>query len=154
MARFRPYRLVPRGLVNLRELGLVGVMSGVTQLILAAFLQSALIALLLLAWTYLALMSVEFFARDWLKARPITYMWTHMLIVPLVDYYATACDWPANGEAQPNVQAHARIAVWARVLQPAELVSRVGDAARLQTQSPIYGADAGLITRILFSRFA
>ena len=100
--RFRPYRPVPRGLVNLRELGLVGVLSAITQLALAAFLQPALIVLLLLAWTYLALMSVEFFARDWLKARPITYMWTHMLIVPLVDYYATACDWLAQGAAQPS----------------------------------------------------
>ena len=101
-ARFRPYRPVPRGLVNLHELGLVGVLSAITQLALAAFLQPALIVLLLLAWTYLALMSVEFFARDWLKARPITYMWTHMLIVPLVDYYATACDWLAQGAAQPS----------------------------------------------------
>lgn len=101
-ARYRPYRPVPRGLVNLRELGLVGVLSAITQLALAAFLQPALIALLLLSWIYLALMSVEFFARDWLKARPITYMWTHMLIVPLVDYYATACDWLAQGAAQPS----------------------------------------------------
>jgi 4-hydroxybenzoate polyprenyltransferase len=44
-------------------------------------------------WGYLALMSREFFVRDWLKARPITYMWTHMLIMPLIDLYATACDW-------------------------------------------------------------
>ncbi len=101
-ARFRPYRPVPRGLVNLRELGLVGLLSGLTQLVLAAFLQPALVALLVLTWTYLALMSVEFFARDWLKARPITYMWTHMLIVPLVDYYATACDWLVNGPGQPR----------------------------------------------------
>ena len=70
MARFRPYRLVPRGLVNLRELGLVGVMSGVTQLILAAFLQPALIVLLLLAWTYLALMSVEFFCARLAQGTP------------------------------------------------------------------------------------
>jgi hypothetical protein len=26
-----------------------------------------------------------FCVRDWLKARPITYLWTHMLIMPLVD---------------------------------------------------------------------
>jgi len=29
----------------------------------------------------LALMSVEFFAPNWLKARPFTYMWTHMAIL-------------------------------------------------------------------------
>jgi hypothetical protein len=101
-SRFRPYRPVPRGLVTLHELGVLGVVSAMTQLVLAVLLQPSLVILLVLAWTYLALMSVEFFARDWLKARPITYLWTHMLIVPLVDYYATACDWLANGQAQPN----------------------------------------------------
>ncbi len=100
--RFRPYRPVPRGLVKLRELGTLGILSAITQLIFAVLLQPSLVILLVLTWTYLAFMSVEFFARDWLKARPITYMWTHMLIVPLVDYYATACDWLANGQAQPS----------------------------------------------------
>lgn len=100
--RFRPYRPVPRGLVTLRELGFVGALAAVTQFSLALALQPSLILLLVLAWAYLALMSVEFFARDWLKARPITYLWTHMLIVPLVDYYATACDWLAQGAAQPS----------------------------------------------------
>ena len=101
-SRYRPYRPVPRGLVKLRELGMLGVLSALTQFALALFLQPSLVVLLVLAWAYLALMSVEFFAREWLKARPITYLWTHMLIVPLVDYYATACDWLANGEAQPR----------------------------------------------------
>lgn len=101
-SRYRPYRPVPRGLVKLSELKMLFVLSAISQLILAVFLQPSLVILLVLAWTYLTLMSVEFFARDWLKARPITYMWTHMLIVPLVDYYATACDWLANGQSQPN----------------------------------------------------
>jgi 4-hydroxybenzoate polyprenyltransferase len=101
-SRFRPYRPVPRGLVNLRELGVIGVLAAATQLVLAFALKPALAALLLLTWAYLALMSVEFFARDWLKARPITYLWTHMLIVPLVDFYATACDWLVAGLAQPS----------------------------------------------------
>ncbi len=101
-SRFRPYRPVPRGLVTLRELGVVGALAAATQLSLALALQPSLVVLLMLAWAYLALMSVEFCAREWLKARPITYLWTHMLIVPLVDYYATACDWLAQGQAQPR----------------------------------------------------
>jgi 4-hydroxybenzoate polyprenyltransferase len=52
-------------------------------------------------WTYLALMSKEFFARRWLKARPITYMVTHMAIMPLVDLYTTSCDWVPVGAARP-----------------------------------------------------
>lgn len=101
-SRYRPYRPVPRGLIKLRELGWLWVATGALQLLLALWLAPWLLLVLLIGWTYLALMSVEFFARDWLKARPITYLWTHMLIMPLVDLYATACDWvPAGMKAPP-----------------------------------------------------
>lgn len=91
--RYRPYRPVPRGLVTLRELGVLWVATGALQLLLAAALSWRLIPLLLVTWIYLGLMSREFFCREWLKKRPFTYMWSHMLIMPLIDLYATACDW-------------------------------------------------------------
>lgn len=97
-AMYRPYRPVPRGLVSLKELGVVFVLSAAIQLLLAVMYSPMLVAVLIIAWVYLALMSVEFFARDWLKARPITYLWTHMLIMPIVDFYATACHWIPTGE--------------------------------------------------------
>jgi hypothetical protein len=100
-ARYRPYRPVPRGLITLRELGAVGIAGAIIQLALAFWLAPTLVPFLLLAWGYLALMSKEFFVRDWLKARPITYMWTHMLILPLVDFYGTACDWRVANVAPP-----------------------------------------------------
>jgi len=92
-ATYRPYRPVPRGLVTLRQLGVVFVLSAAIQLTLALFFSPPLLIILFFAWAYLALMSVEFFAREWLVARPITYLWTHMLIMPIVDLYATACYW-------------------------------------------------------------
>ena len=49
----------------------------------------------------MALMTREFFVAEWLKARPFTYLWSHMLIVPLIDLYATACDWLPAGVAPP-----------------------------------------------------
>ena len=101
-SRYRPYRAVPRGLVTLRELGWLGVLAGAIQLALALWLQPALLWLLLVTWTYLALMSREFFLRDWLKARPFTYLWTHMLIMPLIDLYATACDWKVAEARLPS----------------------------------------------------
>ena len=94
--KYRPYRPVPRGLITLRELGWLWALTGVVQALAAWWLDARLLGLLLLNWTYLALMSREFFARQWLKARPVTYLWTHMLIMPLVDFYATACDWMTN----------------------------------------------------------
>lgn len=99
--KYRPYRPVPRGLVQLRELGVVGGGAAVIQLTLALLLAPRLVIVLLGGWLYLSLMSKEFFAREWLKARPITYLWTHMFIMPIVDFYATACDWVPTGETWP-----------------------------------------------------
>ncbi len=100
-SRYRPYRPVPRGLVKLRELAIVGVTGGVIQLGLALWLSPRLVALLLVTWAYLALMTREFFVREWIRERPITYLWTHMLIIPLTDFYATACDWQSAQAAPP-----------------------------------------------------
>ncbi len=96
--RFRPYRPVPRGLVTLRELAWVGVAGGALQLGLALWLDASLVGLLVPSWAYLALMTREFFAPRWLRAHPVIYMASHMLILPLVDLYATACDWRVAGE--------------------------------------------------------
>jgi 4-hydroxybenzoate polyprenyltransferase len=99
---FRPYRPVPRGLVTLRQLALVFLLAAATQLALALVLRPDMAFLLLVVWTYLAGMSKEFFVRDWLKARPLTYMLSHMLIMPLVDFYATGCDWLASAVPAPS----------------------------------------------------
>jgi len=101
-SRYRPYRPVPRGLVKLHELGNVGIAGAVVQLGLALWLSPRLVLLLLLTWAYLALMTREFFVRDWIRERPITYLWTHMLIIPLTDFYATACDWQGARVAPPS----------------------------------------------------
>lgn len=100
--RYRPYRPVQRGLVTLRELGTIAVAGAVIQLCLCLWLEPRLAKLILVPWVYLGLMSKEFFFRDWLKARPITYLWTHMLIMPLVDLFATGCDWLVAGLAVPT----------------------------------------------------
>ena len=100
-ARFRPYRPVPRGLVTLRELGVLGFIAALCQLALAFLLQLDLVLLLLVVWLYLALMSKEFFLGPWLRTRPILYLLSHMLIIPLVDLYTTACDWWPTGLGPP-----------------------------------------------------
>lgn len=96
-ARFRPYRPVPRGLVTLRELGVLGGIAAVLQLGLALGFDARLVPLLLLTLAYLALMSVEFFVGEWLRKQPFLYMASHMAIMPLIDFYATACDWLPAG---------------------------------------------------------
>jgi 4-hydroxybenzoate polyprenyltransferase len=102
-ARYRPYRPVPRGLVTLGELRVVGIAAIVLQAGLALSLMPSLLLLLAPIWIYLGLMQHEFFAGRWLRAHPVAYMTTHMAIVPLVDCYATACDWWVAGRHHPPV---------------------------------------------------
>jgi 4-hydroxybenzoate polyprenyltransferase len=96
-SRHRPYRPVPRGLVTLRELAWIGGAAAGVQLLLALALDPTIVWLLAIAWVYLALMTREFFAPRWLKRHPVVYMTSHMAILPLVDLYATACDWWVAG---------------------------------------------------------
>jgi len=97
-SKYRPYRPVPRGLIKLNELKWLGIGLLALQFAGAFFLYPKLVVLLLIAWLYLFLMTKEFFIHEWLKAHPFTYMWSHMIILPLIDFYNTACDWlPING---------------------------------------------------------
>lgn len=100
-ARYRPYRPVPRGLIRLPELGVVFILCGILQFGLTLWLHPPLLILLLITWLYLAAMSKEFFVREWLTQRPITYLWSHMLIMPLIDLFATSCDWLVAGLHRP-----------------------------------------------------
>lgn len=101
-ARWRPYRPVPRGLVKLSELRAIFIAAAFIQAAMACLLDWRLLGVLAIAWTYLGLMSVEFFCRDWLKARPVIYLITHMGIMPLVDYFATSCEWLPRGASTPE----------------------------------------------------
>ncbi len=88
--QYRPYRPVPRGLVRLSELAVLGVISAVLQLLLALWLAPPLFGLLAIIWAYFGLMCREFFVRPWLKAHPVAYVLSHMVIVPLIGGYAVA----------------------------------------------------------------
>lgn len=112
-ARWRPYRPVPRGLVKLRELAVLGVAVAVAQFILTGWWSTRITGsgsviywqlpgLLVMTWIYFGLMSKEFFAREWLKARPVVYLFSHMGIMPLVDWFATGCDWVPAGGGMPK----------------------------------------------------
>lgn len=95
--RHRPYRPVPRGLVSLSELLAVAILTAIAQVVLCLLLKPDLIPLLIGAWTYLGLMTGEFFAPDWLRKHPVVYMCSHMMILPIIDCFITACDWlPGN----------------------------------------------------------
>jgi hypothetical protein len=90
--------------VKLSELRRVFVVSALVQSALVAALDPRLFIVLGVAWLYLGLMCVEFFCRKWLKRRPVVYLLSHMGIMPLVDFFGTACEWlPRSGVAPANL---------------------------------------------------
>ena len=97
--RFRPERPIPRGLVSLRLIVALGLVSSVLCVLVAA--TAGVLWLLALVWAWLALMTVEFFAPLWLKARPVLYLLTHMAIMPLIDLMLTGVEWAGRGGPAP-----------------------------------------------------
>jgi 4-hydroxybenzoate polyprenyltransferase len=83
-------------------LGWIGIGAAAIQLAGSLWLRPLQALLLVVAWTWLALMSKEFFVHEWLKAHPVFYMLSHMVIMPVFDIYATACDWLMAGAAPPR----------------------------------------------------
>ena len=101
-ARWRPYRPVPRGLVTLRQLAFAGAICMWLQLAIALAVNAWLVPELFIVWAWFGLMSAEFFARGWLRAHPLIYIASHMLIVPLIDWYVSSFDWLVAGVPAPG----------------------------------------------------
>jgi 4-hydroxybenzoate polyprenyltransferase len=137
--RFRPYRPVPRGLVTLRGLGWLGGFAACVQAAASALVGARALAVLAVVWAYAALMGVEFFARSWLRARPLLYMASHMAIVPLlVAYVATCADAlaPAAGLLWLAAMSYLSFAVFEigrKIRAPAD------EAEGVETYSALWG---------------
>jgi 4-hydroxybenzoate polyprenyltransferase len=102
--RFRPERPVPRGLVTLNLIVGFGIAGFLATLVIVTCYAPALLWPLMLVQAWLALMTVEFFAPDWLRERPFLYLLSHMAIMPLIDLFLTACEWlPAAGSPPPGL---------------------------------------------------
>lgn len=92
-ATYRKYLPVPRGLISLKELKAVGVVTLTLQLLVQAIFFPKMILLWMIAIVYEGLMGAEFFVPAWLKKMPMLYVISHMFIIPLVDIYASGLDW-------------------------------------------------------------
>ena len=100
---YRPERPIPRGLVRLREIVLIGGLSMPVAIGLALLAGHGVIWLLLLVWAWLAAMTFEFGVPHWLKARPVVYLLSHMAIMPLLDLLLTGIEWTASGAPHPGL---------------------------------------------------
>ncbi len=99
--RYRPERPVPRGLISLQTLVLLGVGLIPVAMVLAWLWGNQLVVLLLVVWVWLFAMTVEFGAPVWLKARPVVYLLSHMTIMPLIDFMLTGIEWLPSGAPHP-----------------------------------------------------
>lgn len=95
--RYRPERPIPRGLVSLRLITGLGLATVPIAVIVALMHGSGLIWLLALVWIWLTAMTLEFGVPEWLKARPVLYLLSHMLIMPLIDLMLTGAEWLPHG---------------------------------------------------------
>jgi len=101
-ALYRKYLPVPRGLISLKELKTVGIITFLLQLIVNIIFAPKMLILFFIIIGYLLLMSKEFFATEWLKKHQFWYVVSHMFIIPLVDIFASGFDWLLEGAKAPN----------------------------------------------------
>lgn len=99
--RHRPERPIPRGLVPLRLIVGLGLGAVPAAALTAWAWHPPLLWLLALTWAWLALMTAEFGAPAWLKARPVLYLGSHMAIMPLIDLMLTGVEWLPGGGPHP-----------------------------------------------------
>lgn len=101
-ALYRKELPVPRGLVSLQELKWVGVIVFIAQIAVNLIFFPKMLLIYGIVILYLCLMGKEFFVADWLKKRPFWYVTSHMLIIPLIDIYASGLDWLLADADAPN----------------------------------------------------
>ncbi len=97
--RYRPERPIPRGLVTLPTIIGLGAATIPLAIAAAGLIDLRLLFVLAGVWTWMALMAVEFFVPQWLKARPFAYMVSHMAIMPAIDLLVTGFEWVPHGAA-------------------------------------------------------
>jgi hypothetical protein len=97
----RPHLPVPRGLVSLLELRIVGILVLLDLTIFNLVFAPRHLLIYLFVLCYLGLMFREFFVKHWLEQHQLWYVVSHMMIIPLVDTLASSFDWL---ELQPDVK--------------------------------------------------
>jgi len=100
-ASFRSYLPVPRGLISLQELKITGIVIACLQIVVNLLFFPKMLIIYGIVIAYLLLMGKEFFVSKWLKEHQMAYVVSHMVIVPLVDIYASGLDWFLSGIALP-----------------------------------------------------
>lgn len=101
-ALYRKELPVPRGLVSFRELATIGIIVAFLQILVNIYFFPKMLIIYFIVIGYLSLMGKEFFVAEWLKKHQFWYVTSHMLIIPLIDIYASGLDWLLGGVPAPK----------------------------------------------------
>lgn len=92
-ALYRAELPVPRGLISLKELFNTALFFITIQIIAHLIVLPSLFKYLLIPYGYLVLMTKEFFIKEWLRKNQFWYVFSHMLIMPIFDFYISSFAW-------------------------------------------------------------
>ena len=98
---YRPERPIPSGLVSLGLILTLAALAALLAIGLTVTITPLLLIPLAMVWLWLGLMTAEFFAPAWLKARPFLYLVSHMAIMAFIDLYLTGAEWLPHGPVPP-----------------------------------------------------
>lgn len=101
-AEYRKYLPVPRGVISFKELMIMAIILATLQIVVNLYFFPKILIIYFIVIAYLSLMGKEFFVADWLKKHQFWYVTSHMLIIPLIDIYASGLDWYLQGVDAPK----------------------------------------------------
>lgn len=101
-AAYRKHLPVPRGLIRFSELKKMTIAILILQVSINLLFFPIMLIMYAVIIVYLLLMAKEFFIAEWLKKHQFWYVTSHMLIIPLIDMYASGLDWILAGAAAPK----------------------------------------------------
>ncbi len=141
-ALYRKHLPVPRGLISFKELKILGIITCIAQILVNSFFNPKMFLLYIIFMVYLMLMGKEFFVASWLKKHPLTYVASHMVIIPLVDVYASGMDWLLAGVKAPTgLLFFFAVSYMNGVVLEFGRKIKVPENEEVNTYSTLYGAD-------------
>ncbi len=99
-AEYRPYLPVPRGLISLKELKTVGIITIILQVLVTTIYYPSMLGLFFIPMIFLGLMTKEFFVPKWLKKHTFFYVTSHMFFFPAIDIFSSGMDWFIDGSGK------------------------------------------------------
>lgn len=83
--KYRPYRPVQRGIITLKALKNIGIVTVIMQIISAFLINPKILVYMSFVWIYMFLMAKEFFIKEWLTKRIVIYALSHVVIMIFIN---------------------------------------------------------------------